>query len=60
MFHNQLWVLGVCAQTSEFGGCLQRKSKTLHKPTDEMVSHSSELHHILQITVSEDFPAACV
>lgn len=25
-----------------------------------MVSHSPELHHILQVIMSEDFPAACI
>lgn len=31
-----------------------------YERTDEMVSQSSELHHILQVIMSEDFPAACI
>lgn len=31
-----------------------------YERTNEMVSHSRELHHILQVVMSEDFPAACV
>lgn len=31
-----------------------------HQPTDEVVSASAQLHHVLQVVVSEDFPAARV
>lgn len=33
---------------------------SVYKLTDEMVSYSPELHHILQISVSENFSAARV
>lgn len=30
----------------------------IHEHTYEMISHSSNLHQILQVIMSEDFPAA--
>lgn len=36
----------------------QHDTNELHSRTDEMVSHSPKLHHVLQIVMSEDFSAA--
>lgn len=43
------------------GLILQKLSATTrHQPTDEVVSTSAQLHHALQVVVSEDLPAARV
>lgn len=37
--------------------CLKSK---IHELTDEMISQPSKLYHILQVIMSEYFPATCI
>lgn len=56
----QLTVIIVSIHQDCFSAAECECSYKICEHTDEVVSQSSELHHILQVIMSEDFPAACI